>query len=336
MTRQHPKGSLTIALVGDVMLGRLMNDVIHTNGPLYPWGNTLPLLREADLTVINLECVIAADGRPWTRTPKVFHFRADPEAIEVLKAAGIDYVSLANNHSLDFEEVALLEMLRRLDDAGIAHSGAGRNLEEAQRPAWLRAKGRRIAVLSFTDNEPAWAATSTSPGVNFIPIDRRGTRLARFKSTIRQAREDGADLVITSAHWGPNMRQRPSPSFVAFAHEVMNAGSDVFHGHSAHIFQGIEIYAGKPIFYDTGDFVDDYAVDERLRNDQSALFRLCVQDGQVRHVDVFPVLIQDFQVNLATGRDFDQIAKRMQTLCAEMGTTVEVERQRLRVTVSST
>ena len=338
MAWQYPKanGPLTIALVGDVMLGRLMNDVIHTYGPLYPWGNTLPLLREADLTLINLECVIAANGRPWTRTPKVFHFRADPEAIEVLKAAGVDYVSLANNHSLDFEEEALLEMLRRLDDAGIAHSGAGRDLEDAQRPAWLRARGRKIAILSFTDNEPAWAATSTSPGVNFIPVNRRSTRLARFKGAIRQAREDGADLVITSAHWGPNMRQRPSPSFVAFAHEIIDAGSDVFHGHSAHIFQGIELYAGKPIFYDAGDFVDDYAVDQHLRNDQSILFRLHVQDRQIRYVEGFPVLIQNFQVNLATGRDFDEIAERMQRLSGEMGTTVEVGRQRLRIAVSPT
>ena len=327
------RSPLTIALTGDVMLGRLMNDVIRVYGPTYPLGNTVDLLRQADLTVINLECVIATNGKPWTRTPKVFHFRADPEALKVLERAGVDYVSLANNHSLDYEEDALLEMLRRLDAANIAHAGAGRNLDEAMRPAWLTVKGRRIAIISFTDNEPAWAATHKSPGINFVPVDRRDRRFTRLKDTVRRAREDGADLVIVSAHWGPNMRQRPSAAFVAFAHDLMDAGADLLHGHSAHIFQGIEVYKGKPIMYDTGDFVDDYAVDEELRNDQSALFRLHLDGTSTRYIDIFPVLIRDFQVNLATGRDFQQIAARMQRLCEEMGTRVARRDRYLRIEI---
>ena len=333
--KKTKRSPLTIALTGDVMLGRLMNEAIRLNGPRYPWGDTLDLLRQADLTIINLECVIATNGKPWTRTPKVFHFRADPQAIEVLEIAGVDYVSLANNHTLDFEEDALLEMLRRLDEAGIAHAGAGRNLDEARRPAWLKAKGRTIAVVSFTDNEPAWAATDKSPGVNFVPVNRRARQFSALKDTVRRAREDGADLVIASAHWGPNMRQRPTAAFEAFAHELMDAGTDVFHGHSAHIFQGIEIYKGKPILYDTGDFVDDYAVDEVFRNDQSALFRLQLDSAGIRHIDVFPVLIKDFQARLAKGRDFQEISNRMQRSCEEMGTKVERHERHLRIQTSS-
>ncbi len=317
------------------MLGRLMNEAIHRHGPFYPWGNTIDLLKNADLTVVNLECVIASNGEPWTRTPKVFHFRADPEAIMVLEAAGVDCVSLANNHAMDFEEDALLEMVDRLDAAHIAHAGAGRNLEEAERPAWLTAKGRKIAVTSFTDNEPDWAATNRSPGINFVPISPADRKLALLCSTIQRAREEGADLVIASAHWGPNMRQRPSAAFVAFAHTLMDLGVDVFHGHSAHVFQGIEIYKGKPILYDTGDFVDDYAVDPQLRNDQSALFRLQMNDATgIDHIEIFPVLIEDFQVNLAEGRDFQEIANRIQRLCEEMGTHVLVTDTHLQIDIS--
>ena len=317
------------------MLGRLMNEAIHRHGPFYPWGNTIDLLKNADLTVVNLECVIASNGEPWTRTPKVFHFRADPEAIMVLEAAGVDCVSLANNHAMDFEEDALLEMVDRLDAAHIAHAGAGRNLEEVEHPAWLTAKSRKIAVISFTDNEPGWAATNRSPGINFVPISPADRKLALLCSTIQRAREEGADLVIASAHWGPNMRQRPSAAFVAFAHTLMDLGVDVFHGHSAHVFQGIEIYKGKPILYDTGDFVDDYAVDPQLRNDQSALFRLQMNDATgIDHIEIFPVLIEDFQVNLAEGRDFQEIANRIQRLCEEMGTHVLVTDTHLQIDIS--
>ncbi|MBI4317642.1 MAG: CapA family protein [Chloroflexi bacterium] len=317
------------------MLGRLINEVMSRRGPLFPWGNTIELLRNADLTLVNLECVIAATGKPWTRTPKVFHFRADPVAMRVLEVAEVDCVSLANNHSLDFQEDALLEMLGRLDAAHIAHAGAGRNLEEAERPAWLTAKGRKIAVVSFTDNEPEWAATARSPGVNFVPISTTGRKFARLLESVQRAREGGADLVIVSAHWGPNMRERPSSAFVAFAHALMDAGVDIFHGHSAHIFQGIEIYKGKPILYDSGDFVDDYAVDPDLRNDQSALFRLEIGDTGIDRIDIFPVLIDNFQVNLAEGRDFQEIADRMRRLCAEMGTDVVVVDTHLEIAIST-
>ena len=100
----------------------------------------------------------------------MFFFRADPHAIDVLKIAGVNCVSLANNHTLDFGEEALLEMLNRLDEAGIAHAGAGRNLREASKPAVIEAGGLRVGVVSFTDNESAFAAKENSPGTNYIPI----------------------------------------------------------------------------------------------------------------------------------------------------------------------
>ena len=315
------------------MLGRLMNDVVRSLGPLYPWGDTLTLLKSSDLTLINLECVIATDGKPWTRTPKVFFFRADPQVVEVLKVAGVDYVSLANNHSMDFQEDAMLEMIQILDNNVIAHSGAGRNIDDAMRPAFLEAKRIKIGVVSFTDNEPAWEATLVTPGVNYIDITTKGEYFERVERSIGLARESGADLVIFSNHWGPNMRLRPSKRFKEFAHAVMDAGADVYYGHSSHLFQGIEIYKGKPILYDTGDFVDDYAVDDVLRNDWSFLYKLVISTRGVQRIELLPVLISNFQVNLAKGDDFEGIAQRIQDLCAEMGTDVARVKDRLEVII---
>src|ERR687893_3022141 len=128
---------ITLALTGDVMLGRGVNETLGAVRPEEPWGDVLPLLDSADLRIINLECAITEHKLPWSRTPKVFHFRADPLAIEVLRAARVDACSLANNHTLDFEERGLLDTLEHLDEAGIRHAGAGRNREEAEDPAIL-------------------------------------------------------------------------------------------------------------------------------------------------------------------------------------------------------
>src|ERR671916_1270726 len=138
--RTQRKQMITVVLVGDVMLGRGVNEALRTSSPEQPWGDVLPLLDSADLRIVNLECAITDHKQPWTRTPKVFHFRADPSAVEVLKAARVDVCSLANNHTLDFEERGLLDTMEHLKTAGIRYAGAGHNREEAARPALLSAR----------------------------------------------------------------------------------------------------------------------------------------------------------------------------------------------------
>jgi poly-gamma-glutamate capsule biosynthesis protein CapA/YwtB (metallophosphatase superfamily) len=329
--RNRENARITVALTGDVMLGRMMNEPLHKWGPAYPWGDTLPLLRGANLTIMNLECVVAADGRPWTRWPKVFHFRADPIALEALREAGTDCVSLANNHTLDYEYEGLLEMLDRLEGAAIAHAGAGRNLEEARRPALLEAGGLRLGVLALTDNEPNWAAAGDRPGTNYLRVSTEPEQIDRMQRWIAETRALGADLVLVSNHWGPNMRLRPSPEFQRFARAILDAGADLYLGHSAHLFQGIEGYQGKPIFYDAGDFVDDYAVDPDLRNDWSALVLCTLGPTGVEAIRLFPVLISDYQVNLARGSDFEAIGSHLQRLSAEFGTRLELRGRAMRV-----
>ena len=116
------------------------------------------------------------------------------------------------------------------------------------------------------------------------------------------------------------MRERPTKGFQEFARKAIDFGVDIFHGHSAHIFQGVEIYKNKLILYDTGDFVDDYYVTPSLRNDRSFLFRVTVKDKQLSDVTLFPVLISESQVNLAKGEDFRWTVERMKSLSEGWGT----------------
>jgi poly-gamma-glutamate synthesis protein (capsule biosynthesis protein) len=212
-------------------------------------------------------------------------------------------------------------MLGHLDEKGIARAGAGRNLVEAARPALLPAGGIRVGVLSFTDNEPGWAASATSPGINYLPVTLAEQHFGRVREGIAAARAAGADLVIFENHWGPNMRLRPPPAFRDFAEAVIDAGADIFVGHSAHVLQGIEIYR-RPIFFDLGDFVDDYAIDPILRNDRGLLFLLAADATGVRRLELVPTLIERHQVNRAKGAERDAIAARIVALADEMGTVV--------------
>jgi poly-gamma-glutamate capsule biosynthesis protein CapA/YwtB (metallophosphatase superfamily) len=287
---------ITLALTGDVMLGRLVNDRLKTMQPQEAWGDVLPHLQQADLRIVNLECALTAHRSPWARSWKMFHFRADPAAVRVLQAAHIDACTLANNHILDYEEIGLRDTLRILNKSGIQHAGAGANAADAAAPALFDVAGDspcRVALLSCTDNEPDFAAGADHPGTNYLPValdDETFTRIAR---------------------------------------RVIELGADIYHGHSAHICQGIEIHHGKPILYDTGNFIDDYAVHPQLRNDRSGLFKLMFEDKKLCRIELLPVSLSVACVALAKGEEFDAICERMEMLCAEFGTRLIREHDRL-------
>ena len=316
---------LTLAFTGDVMLGRLVNDRLKTMQPEEAWGDVLPHLAQADLRIVNLECALTKHRQPWMRTEKMFHFRADPEAVRVLQAARIDACALANNHILDFEERGLFDTLHGLDAAGIRHAGTGADAAEAAAPAMLEVHGVspcRVALLSCTDNQPDFAAKAEHPGTNYLEVSLQKETLARIANGIAQARAQGADLVVFSNHWGANFVERPSPEFRSFARRVIELGADIYYGHSAHICQGIEIYQGKPILYDTGNFIDDYAVHPLLRNDRSCLFKMMFEHGRLNRIELLPVSLDVGYVALARGKEFGDICARMEMLCAEFGTAL--------------
>jgi poly-gamma-glutamate synthesis protein (capsule biosynthesis protein) len=329
-----PDGTrLTIALAGDVMLGRLVDETMRVRGYAHPWGNVLPAIKESDAFLVNLECALTSHQGRWTDgEEKAFYFRADPHAVRALQIADVDFVSLANNHAGDFGHKGLLQTVAVLDHAGIAHAGAGRSLAEARRPAVIHTAGGRIAVVAFADYPAAWAATPFRPGINYTKVSTGPGDFPPVADSITAAREE-ADLVVFSIHWGPNMISRPSGELREFAHAVIDAGADIFWGHSAHIVQGIEVHNGKPILYDTGDFVDDYAVDDYLRNDLSALFLLHVRPPDVETVELIPVKISGMRVNTARSNERELFVTRFRALCAEMGTSAETEGPRVRIDV---
>lgn len=332
--------SIRLALTGDVMLGRLVDQVVRRVGdPVYVWGDTAKFFGEASIRLVNLECVIASEGTGKKWFPKMFHFKALPWAIDALKAVGIDAVSLANNHVLDYQEAAFAEMIKLLDEAGIAHAGAGESLTTAKAPAVVSKEGVRVSLLAITDNEPGWEAEDPErqdlpgkPGIFYVPLETGGERFERLKEVIVEAKKQ-TDIVVVSAHVGPHMREAPGPEYLEFARSIIEAGADVYMGSSNHSFQGVEIYKDRPILYDLGDFVDDYAVDPVMRNDWSFLFFLEFESSKLISVSMVATAISDMQVNLAPAEDREKIIMRMQRLCKDLGTETRRSKDRLEISL---
>lgn len=313
----------TLAFLGDVMLGRGVDEVTAACPPEQPWGTTLEVLKGADAVLANLECAITDHARPWTRTRKVFHFRARPHAIAVLRAAGIRYVSLANNHVLDFETEGLLDTVAYLDQAGIAHAGAGRTLDEARRPALVDVGELKVGFMALTDNEPPFAATAGTPGVWHTPIATTAAVLDPIAEGVAALRRAGARIIVLSVHWGPNMVEVPPNHHRRFAEAVIGLGVDIVHGHSAHLFQGVAVVGRGLALFDTGDFLDDYAVDPILRNDRSFIFLVDVEGGRLARLRLHPVTLSFARTDLATGAAIEEVCGRMQGLSAVLGTRLE-------------
>jgi poly-gamma-glutamate capsule biosynthesis protein CapA/YwtB (metallophosphatase superfamily) len=316
----------TVALLGDVMLGRRVAAALAEMPPAECWSTGLrDVLRACDIVVCNLECCVSPRGSRTRRIPgKPFFFRAPPAAVESLRAVGVAVAGLANNHVLDFEEDGLADTLGLLAAAGIATAGAGRAEGEARRGAVVSAAGHRLGVLALADHPREYAAGEAAPGIAWADLPEETPEWARAELG-RLRRE--CDWVLAFPHWGGAMSAGPARWQRARAAELLDAGADLVAGHSAHVFQGVERMAAGTVAYDLGDALDDYAVDGERRNDLGlmALWRPAGEPA----LELVGLGLDFCHTGLASGADAEWISRRLVTACAELGTACErVDEQR--------
>jgi poly-gamma-glutamate capsule biosynthesis protein CapA/YwtB (metallophosphatase superfamily) len=289
-----------IALAGDTMLGRGVARELERRPPQSLVEPELAeLTRSADLFVLNLECCISERGAP---VPKTFNFRAPPSAVETLLHLGVDCVTLANNHALDYGEEALLDTFEHLRAAGIAWAGAGLDEEGTWAPVTVHG----LPIVACCDHEPDFAAGPERPGIAYADL-RHGVP--------DRLRERAAGALVCP-HWGPNMTPRPLPSIRAAAREFREAGAALVAGTSAHVFHGVE----SNVLYDLGDFLDDYRVDPQLRNDLGLLFLVELEDGELRGIETVPLELEYAYTRLARGEEAAWIRRRFRRACEELET----------------
>jgi len=357
-----PSSRVTVALCGDVMLGRGIDQVLphpcdpvlyepcmesaegyvalaeRASGPIArpvplagPWGDAFEEMERAapDVRVVNLETAITRDGSPCP--DKSIHYRVSPENAGVLAAARIDVCALANNHVLDWGPGGLVETLAVLDSLGVRHAGAGRDLVEAEAPAAIDLGSRgRVLVYSFALESsgvpPDWAAADGRPGVALLP-DLSDSTLDRVGLQIRAARRRPGDRVVISIHWGPNWGFAVSAAERRFAHAlVARAGADVVHGHSSHHVRGIEVHRARPILYGCGDFLNDYegiGGYEGFRGELGLLYFVTLgASGALEALEMMPTRIAGLRVRRATGADAEWLAATLGREGEPLGTRV--------------
>ncbi|MFS2291875.1 MAG: CapA family protein [Actinomadura sp.] len=321
--------AVTVALAGDTMLGRGVADEIAASGTrgLFSPG-VREVFAEAGLALVNLECCVSSRGRRWDPIHKAFHFRAPPEAAGALADLGVDCVTLANNHALDYGPEALEDTLRHLAEAGVRAVGAGSDLQEAEKEVVLEAGGVRIAVVGVTDHPADFAAAPGRPGVAYADLEKGvPQRLAERIGRLRRSN----DVVLVLPHWGPNMTQEPPYYVRRAAKELLDAGATLIAGSSAHVFHGV----AWPVIFDMGDFIDDYAVNPMLRNDLGLLFLVTLDRAGPSRIEAVPLRLDYARTRLAEGADHRWITERFTEACAAFGTSVASEGGRLVVEAPS-
>lgn len=237
---------LRIVFVGDVALNGGYHSLVHEDGGRSFVASVRSLVAGSDIVIGNLEGPLtdcASAGPPWR-----FTLHGAPPYGSLLRKAGFDVLTLANNHAMDHGEAGLQETIGIVDCAGIRFGGAGRNLAEARRPIQFEAKGIRIAVISYCDVSTLSPLYATDDKAGVPPLKR--SFIFDDIAAIRPA----CDVLIACMHWGQENVTEPAPKYRRIAREMIAAGVNIVVGHHPHVLQGAERIEKGAVAYSLGNF----------------------------------------------------------------------------------
>lgn len=283
--QQEESRPLTLLFGGDLFLTDLLQSKYQKQGITAAASDgLLKILREADIFMVNEEFPFGTTGE--AAADKQYTFRINPRYVSVLTDLGVDIVTLANNHVLDFGREPLTETLKTLDAAGIAHVGAGENLEEAKSLKTFEVGGKTIGFLGASRVIPeySWNASENSSGL-FTTYDA-----AALVEQIQKA-EESCDFTVVFVHWGIERSTQPEEYQKTLARQYIDAGADAVIGAHPHVLQGVEYYQDKPIFYSLGNFIFSNSSYDTM------LVELTL-DGENTEVRLIPCVSQANQMRL--------------------------------------
>lgn len=293
LTQETNKEQITLLFVGDIMLDRGVEFYIKEHQdwkwPFLKIGN---YLKGADLVFANLESIISDKGE---KQGSIYSFRADPRTLEGLVFAGIDVVSVANNHSLDYGIEALLDSGERLQQAGITPVGAGNSEREARAPVLYDAGGTTVGILAYTAlGSPFWQAGEKTPGIAWID----SSLLEQLKLNIKKTKQQ-ADIVVVSFHFGEEYQTKPNAVQQLLSRTAIDAGANLVIGHHPHVIQPIERYKQGWIVYSLGNFVFDQGFSKETM--EGMILKVLLHENSI--TQVMPLMIEissEFQPAIST------------------------------------
>ncbi|MBN1389662.1 MAG: CapA family protein [Candidatus Thermoplasmatota archaeon] len=280
---------LLLVFMGDIALDGTLGRLTEVQGAEYPFEEILPHIDDADVTFANLESPVSTDGSP--EEGKYCTFRMKPDSLESLRFAGIDEVSLSNNHCLDYGPEALNDTLVHLDQAGIAYAGIyyGETIENASvpRPTILISNEIRIGFLAYTEDvSDHWKAHDDLPGP--MPLDRD-----LMEKDVKASR-DLVDILIVSIHWRkwPQYTTGPEPQDIELCREIVDWGADIIMGHGPHTVHEIEEYKDSLIMYSLGNAAMDTGNDT---SDRSYVAKVTISGGSVKGLELVPIYKRSYR-----------------------------------------
>lgn len=238
---------ITVTFTGDVLLDRSVGQLIEVYGVDYPFIQVGDTLRNSDITAINLETSVSTRGTP---ADKQFTFRSDPMTLQGVVNSGVDVVSLANNHTLDYGVDALRDTFDHLKSYNIAYTGAGNNEEEAFSAYYKEVKGKKIAIIGISRVLPevSWFARGDTPGI------AHAYQYEPMMTYVKKAAEQ-SDYLMVMIHWNRERQDYPESYAREMGKAFIDAGASAVIGSHSHSLMGIEEYKGYPIFYSLGNFI---------------------------------------------------------------------------------
>lgn len=298
LTTFSKEKAVQFSAVGDILLDRGIRMIIEKKGQDYPVKEIGFYLLSQDLVLGNLEGPLSEQGEA---VMKKYKFRGDPSYVAVLKKAGINIISLANNHIMDYGNLALIDTIVLLKNAGLYPLGAGKNQEEALKPFIINKNGLTLSFFA-----------SLGYPLQIEEVDPKASGpcqvgLDEFISALQDIR-DQVDFIIVSLHWGLEYEALPHPQQIETAHRLIDNGADLIIGHHPHVIQGIEKYRGKYIFYSLGNFLFDQHGDEE---NESIIFSCDFRKEGLLFPCIIPIEIANYQVKLASEEKAEKIVAKI-------------------------
>lgn len=304
--------TISIAVAGDWAPIRAFEPVMSRD-PEAVYGDLLPVLREADLRVVNCECALTAARKPVWKSGAVF--KGLPKHTAGLTAVPFEVACLANNHVLDYGLAGFKETLEVLRANGIRTVGAGLTLEEAAAPLRLRVKGAPVTIVNFGEGEDLTASTG-GPGTC-------GWEIARLAGHIRKAKSRG-DFVIAVGHAGLEYIPFPPPYVVDAFRALAEAGADCVIGHHPHVPQGLEVRQGRLIAYSLGNFAF-FQPPELLYRRTGFFISLEARDGRLAFYRIQPYRITEQGLRALDRRETREFGEALDRVSAPFGADRGVE-----------
>ena len=275
--------NIELLFVGDIMLDRGVKYMVEKYGKgdyKFPFLKIADYLKETDILFGNLEGPISDKGK---KVGSIYSFRTEPQAIEGLKFAGFDILSMANNHVFDYGREAMEDSFKRLKESEIEVLGGGFNEKEACEPLIKELKGTKIAFLAFTNlGSPYWSAGKEKSGICWLEKEK-------MEEIIQKAKEK-ADIVVVSLHFGEEYFSTPTEFQVSISHVAIDAGADLIVGHHPHVIQEIERYKDGWIAYSLGNFIFDQKFSEKTM--KGLMLKVLIENSKIK--EVMPI---EFKIN---------------------------------------